>query len=238
MALILSIETSTIVCSVALAKNGVVVSKRENHDEKSHAKSLTLYIDEVLNESKVGFNQIDAIAVSKGPGSYTGLRIGVSVGKGLCYALGKPLIAINTLQLMCFSVINKIIKKEVFVDEFNKSTLLPMIDARRMEVYTGLYTSEGEKIREVAAEIINKESFAELLEKNKIVCFGDGAIKVNEIIKHKNFTYIPDICPLAENMAALSEESFKMKNFENTAYFEPFYLKDFVATIPKKNIFG
>jgi len=238
MALILNIETSTVVCSVALAKNGVVISKRENHDEKSHAKSLTLYIEEVLSESKVGFNQIDAIAVSKGPGSYTGLRIGVSVGKGLCYAIDKPLIAINTLQLMCFSIINKTRTKEIFISDFNKSILLPMIDARRMEVYTGLYTSDGQKIREVAAEIINKESFAELLEKNRIVCFGDGALKVNEVIKHQNFTYIPDICPLAENMTVLSEDYYKLKNFENTAYFEPFYLKDFVATIPKKNIFG
>lgn len=238
MALILNIETSTTVCSVALAKNGVVIGKRENHDDKSHAKSLTLYIDEVLKESKIPFSQIDAIAVSKGPGSYTGLRIGVSVGKGLCYALDKPLIAINTLQLMCFSIINKIASKEIIIDNMDNTILLPMIDARRMEVYTGLYSPEGKKVRDVAAEIINQNSFAELLEKNKIVYFGDGASKVNEIIKHPNFIFIPDIFPLAQNMVNLSEESYSIGNFENTAYFEPFYLKDFVATIPRKNIFG
>jgi tRNA threonylcarbamoyladenosine biosynthesis protein TsaB len=238
MALILNIETSTTVCSVALAENGKVISERENHDEKSHAKSLTIYIEEVLNESKIRYNQLDAISVSKGPGSYTGLRIGVSVGKGLCYALEKPLIAINTLQLMCFSIINKIALKEIFIDNFDDAILLPMIDARRMEVYTGLFNSEGKKVRDIAAEIVTKESYSEVLEKNKLVFFGDGAQKVNEIIKHPNFKFIPDIYPLAQNMVTISEEYYTIKKFENTAYFEPFYLKDFVATIPKKNIFG
>jgi len=238
MALILNIESSTTVCSVALAVNGKVISKRENHDEKTHAKSLTIYIEEVLNESKIRYNQLDAISVSKGPGSYTGLRIGVSVGKGLCYALDKPLIAINTLQLMCFSIINKIASKEIFIDNFDNTILLPMIDARRMEVYTGLFNSEGKKVREIAAEIITQNSYSEVLEKNKLLFFGDGAQKVNEIIKHPNFKFIPDIYPLAQNMVALSEEYYAIKKFENTAYFEPFYLKDFVATIPKKNIFG
>ncbi|MGE0089005.1 MAG: tRNA (adenosine(37)-N6)-threonylcarbamoyltransferase complex dimerization subunit type 1 TsaB [Bacteroidales bacterium] len=238
MALILNIETSTTVCSVALAKNGIAISKRENHDEKSHAKTLTIYIDEVLKEAKVNYNQLDAIAVSKGPGSYTGLRIGVSVGKGLCYALNKPLIAVNTLQLMCLGLINKVNSGEVPIENFSSSYLLPMIDARRMEVYTALYSSDAKVIKDVSAEIITPESYKEILDVSKIVCFGNGAFKASEIIKHPNFKFIPDIFTLAQYMTEISEEFYLMKKFEDIAYFEPFYLKDFVATVPKKNIFN
>ncbi len=238
MALILNIETSTTVCSVALAQNGIVISKRENHDEKSHAKTLTIYIDEVLKEAKVSFNQLDAIAVSKGPGSYTGLRIGVSVGKGLCYALNKPLIAVNTLQLMCLGLINKVNSGEVAIENFSSSYLLPMIDARRMEVYTALYSSDRKVIKDVSAEILTAESYEEILDVNRIVCFGNGAFKASELIKHPNFKYIADIYTQAQYMAEISEEFYLMKKFEDVAYFEPFYLKDFVATIPKKNIFN
>ncbi|OFX82799.1 MAG: tRNA (adenosine(37)-N6)-threonylcarbamoyltransferase complex dimerization subunit type 1 TsaB [Bacteroidetes bacterium GWF2_33_16] len=238
MALILTIETSTRVCSVALSDNGKIISKKESNDEKSHAKLLTLFIDDVLKESSVNYNQLDAIAVSKGPGSYTGLRIGVSVAKGLCYALDKPLIAINTLQLMCFGVIRRVSLGDLQLDGFSDAILVPMIDARRMEVYTALYNSKAEKIRDVTAEIITENSFYELLKIKKLICFGDGAQKAKEVIEHSNLIYIADVTPLAIDMVTLSDIAFSQQHFENTAYFEPFYLKDFVATIPKKNIFS
>ena len=238
MALILNIETSTTVCSVALADNGKDIIKRESNDEKSHAKLLTLFIDEILNESSIKYNQIDAIAVSKGPGSYTGLRIGVSAAKGLCYALDKPLIAINTLQLMSFGVIYKLKLKKILIEDHEKSLLIPMIDARRMEVYTAIFKTTGEKVSDVSAEILDENSYAEILKKNKLICFGDGAKKAEQIIHHPNLIFIPEIYPSAEDMVMLSQEIYDTRKFENTAYFEPFYLKDFIATIPKKNIFG
>jgi tRNA threonylcarbamoyladenosine biosynthesis protein TsaB len=238
MALILNIETSTSVCSVALVNNGQIINQKESNDEKSHAKLLTLFIDEVLKKSATGFNQIDAIAVSKGPGSYTGLRIGVSAAKGFCYALGKPLIAINTLQLMCFGLVRKIKSGEIFIENPETAVLVPMIDARRMEVYSAFFTINGEKIRDVEAEIINEKSFEVVLKKKQLICFGDGAKKATEVISHSNFVLVSDIYPSAQDMAELSEKAFLNKTFEDTAYFEPFYLKDFVATIPKKNIFS
>lgn len=238
MALILNIETSTTVCSVAISNNGKILSKRESHDEKSHAKQLTLFIDEVINESGFSYNQLDAIAVSKGPGSYTGLRIGVSAAKGLCYALEKPLIAINTLHLMCFGLIRQINSGKIAIDNFRDSILAPMIDARRMEVYNALFDSKGIKIKDVSAEIMHENSFDELLKSKQVICFGDGAQKVKEISKHNNLVFVSDIYPLAEDMVQLSEKHFTNKEFEDTAYFEPFYLKDFIATVPKKNIFG
>jgi tRNA threonylcarbamoyladenosine biosynthesis protein TsaB len=238
MALILNIETSTSVCSVALANNGQIICQKESNEEKSHAKLLTLFIDEVLKESATIFNQIDAIAVSKGPGSYTGLRIGVSVAKGLCYALGKPLIAINTLQLMCVGLVRKVKSGEIIIENTDTVVLVPMIDARRMEVYSALFTIKGEKIRDVEAEIINDNSFEELLKEKQLFCFGDGAIKAKEVIKHTSFMLVPGIYPSAQDMAELAEKAFCNKEIEDTAYFEPFYLKDFVATIPIKNIFN
>ena len=238
MAIILNIETSTRVCSVALSIDGAVINSMESNDEKSHAKHLTLFIDEVLKKSETNFQQLNAISISKGPGSYTGLRIGVSAAKGLCYALDKPLIAVNTLQLMSCGMIRVVKSGKVNISGFDDSVLVPMIDARRMEVYTAFFYSDAKKMGEVKAEIINDKSFNEILQTRKLVCFGDGAQKAQDVIKNPNFIFIDNIYPSAIDMANLSEMAYNSNKFENAAYFEPFYLKDFVATIPKKNIFG
>lgn len=236
MALILNIETSTTVCSVSLAKDGEILGFRESADEKSHAKLLTVYIDEIIKEQKVDFKDIDAVAVSMGPGSYTGLRIGVSTAKGLCYAKDIPLIAINTLQSMAHGVINRFNEDEQAVNNFEESLLVPMIDARRMEVYSSIFNTKGETVREIKAEIIEESSFSELLEKQQLIFFGDGSSKIKNTVTHKNAIYLDDIGTSSLYMCELAEEAFKNKKFENVAYFEPFYLKDFVATTPKKNI--
>ena len=231
MPLILNIETSTNVCSVALCDDGEIISKRENNEGKSHASLLTVFIDEILKEVSVDIKKLDAIAVSKGPGSYTGLRIGVSVAKGLCYGADLKLISINTLQGMASGAILK-------YPELEENTLLcPMIDARRMEVYSALFDSKGGFAREVKAEIIDENSFSEELDKQNILFFGDGSEKITNIIKHPNAKFIADFAPSAEYMTELSEKAFSENKFEDVAYFEPFYLKDFVATVPKKNIF-
>lgn len=237
MALILNIETSTRVCSVCISKDGIVKSFRESNDEKSHAKLLTIFIDEIVKEQNLHYNDFDAIAVSKGPGSYTGLRIGVSTAKGLCYAKDLPLIAINTLESMANGIILKANTNNLNIDGFENAILVPMIDARRMEVYSAFFNSKGEMLREVKAEIIDENSYVDILTKQKMIFFGDGSEKFTDIIKHENAIFAEKIYPSSKSMASLSEYAYFNKNFKDVAYFEPFYLKDFVATIPKKNIF-
>ena len=226
MPLILNIETATTVCSVALAKDGELLSYKEQNEGYTHAENLTVFIEEVVSKSGYAFKGIDAIAVSKGPGSYTGLRIGVSAAKGLCYALDKPLLSINTLEHTALFAMNNL-KSNVS----NLTSLFcPMLDARRMEVYCAVYGSQLNCIKETVAEIIDEHSFSELLKENKIIFFGDGAAKCKELLsKNANAIFIDDIFPSAKNMVTLSEEVFKNKQFEDVAYFEPFYLKDFVA---------
>jgi len=238
MALILNIETSTRICSVSISKNGKVLSFRESDDEKSHARLLNIFIKEILDEQQLIFDDFDAIAVSKGPGSYTGLRIGVSTAKGFCYAKDKPLIAINTLQSMAKGITEKVKNGELDLDGLDSSYLVPMIDARRMEVYSAFFNSEAEFVREVKAEIIEESSYKEILENKKMIFFGDGSEKIKETITHPNARFINNINPSSVYMAALSERAFEKKQFEDVAYFEPFYLKDFIASIPKKNIFN
>jgi len=224
MSLILNIETATAVCSVALAKDGKIISNKEQNEGYTHAENLTVFIEDVVTKSGFTFKDIDAIAVSKGPGSYTGLRIGISTAKGLCYALDKPLISVNTLLSLAKSqaASSKLQNEDVM--------LCPMIDARRMEVYCAIYDSKLNCVRETAAEIINENSFSDLLKKNKLLFFGDGAAKCKHILsKNTNAVFINDIFPSAKNMITLSEAAFKKNKFENVAYFEPFYLKDFVA---------
>ena len=237
MALILNIETSTRVCSVGISKDGKILSFRESDDEKSHARLLNLFIQELLQEQQMNLSDFDAIAVSKGPGSYTGLRIGVSTAKGFCYAKDLPLIAINTLQSMANGIIEKIHHNKLQMDDPDNSILVPMIDARRMEVYSAFFNLKAEFIRNVQAEIIDELSYLDILEKKQMVFFGDGSEKIQETITHKNAVFISNIHPSSLSMAALSEKAYQNKQFENVAYFEPFYLKDFVATVPKKNIF-
>ncbi len=237
MALILNIETSTQVCSVCVSLDGVVKGIQESNEEKSHAKLLTIFIDQLLNELDYKIDDFDAISISKGPGSYTGLRIGVSTAKGLCYAKDIPLIAINTLQSMANGIILKANSNDISVDDFENSILVPMIDARRMEVYSAFFNSKGEFIRDVKAEIIDENSYQDILRKQKIIFFGDGSEKIREVIKHENAVFVKNFNPSSSYMAGLSEIAFREKQFEDVAYFEPFYLKDFIATVPKKNIF-
>ena len=235
MALILNIETSTEVCSVVIARDGEVIHSRENLTGQNHAKLITVFIDELLAESKLNIEQLDAVAVSGGPGSYTGLRIGVSVAKGICYASQLPLIAITSLEAMAYHVIHN--SKPVENDETSNALYCPMIDARRMEVYTAFYDIHGVQIREIHADIIDHQSYLSYLENNHVYFFGNGAAKCRDAITHPHAIFLNGIITSAENMVPLAERDFQLKKFADVAYYEPFYLKDFVATIPVKNIF-
>ncbi|WP_175635176.1 tRNA (adenosine(37)-N6)-threonylcarbamoyltransferase complex dimerization subunit type 1 TsaB [Pedobacter ghigonis] len=226
MAKILQIETATAVCSVALSVDGKTVSVKEETGQNLHASRLTLFIDEVLKNAGLNYSELDAIAVSKGPGSYTGLRIGVSTAKGLCYALDKPLIAIETLKMMAAG----------FESENPDYTGLigPMIDARRMEVYTSVFDTSLNVLLPTEAKIIDETSFADLLATQQITFLGDGAAKCADVLTHENAHFDAANFNTAAYMSALAETAFQQRNFEDVAYFEPFYLKDFVVTQPKK----
>jgi tRNA threonylcarbamoyladenosine biosynthesis protein TsaB len=224
MALILNLETATTVCSVSLGKDGQLLALKEHFGDYSHSENLTLFIEDVLQQANLKLSDIDAIAVSKGPGSYTGLRIGVSTAKGLCYSLDKPLIASPTLKCLAHTISNS--KLQIS----DSALFCPMIDARRMEVYCAVYDVNNKEIKSTAAEIIDENSFVDLLKENTIYFFGDGAEKCKSVLsKNKNAIFLDDIFPSAKNMIPLSEQAFNNKQFEDIAYFEPFYLKDFVA---------
>ena len=229
MSLILNIETATSVCSVALARNGQLLGLRESNTKNSHSSVLTLFMDEVLKSADVELADIDAIAVSEGPGSYTGLRIGVASAKGLCYALEKPLIGVSTLQSMAFGMMNSV--SEV---PGTNTLYCPMIDARRMEVYSAIFDEHLREIREIRAEIIDENSFMEYLVKNKIVFAGDGALKCRPFIdKHPNAVFSETFQVSSKFMITISEQKYLQNKIEDLAYFEPYYLKDFVAGKPR-----
>ncbi|WP_299133246.1 tRNA (adenosine(37)-N6)-threonylcarbamoyltransferase complex dimerization subunit type 1 TsaB [uncultured Tenacibaculum sp.] len=222
MSIILNIETATKNCSVSIAKNGdVLASKELNNGNYSHAEKLHPFIQDVLNEASISIHEIDAVAVSKGPGSYTGLRIGVSATKGLCFSFDVPLIAVDTLKSLSMNA------------NIDEGLIVPMIDARRMEVYSAIYDKNYNQVREIRAEIIDENSFEELLTDNKVYFLGDGSEKCKNIITHRNAIFIDEKFPSAKEMALLSFEKHKKNDIEDVAYFEPFYLKDFVA-IPEK----
>ncbi len=226
MALILNIETANKVCSVSLAKDGQLMAFKEHNGDYSHAENLTLFIEDVLLQAGVKLQIVDAIAVSMGPGSYTGLRIGVSAAKGLCYALDKPLIAISTLKHLAFSISNNLITT---IDN-DKLQFCPMLDARRMEVYCAIFDFSNNEIKPTAAEIMDENSFSGFLNEKISYFFGDGAAKCKELLSvHENMIFIDNVFPSAINMIALSEQAYINKQFEDIAYFEPFYLKDFIA---------
>ncbi len=227
MAVILSIETSTSVCSVSLSKDGVCIAEKMDFEGPAHASLLNIFIQEMLDFASKNQLKLDAVAVSCGPGSYTGLRIGVSTAKGICFGLDIPLIGINTLEIMADTV-----KSQV---EPN-ALLCPMIDARRMEVYAAFYNTKGECVKPTAADIIDENSYLDLLDKHAIYFFGNGADKCKNTITHMNANFISDIHPLAKNMAILAQAAFNKKKLEDVAYFEPFYLKEFVATTPKNKV--
>ena len=233
MALILNIESSTDICSVSIARDGKTLVLKESRDKKSHAALIPVFIEELSAILRIDLPDLDAVAVSMGPGSYTGLRIGVSTAKGIAYGAGIKLIGIPTLQAMALNVTQK-----SGIDKLKEKILLcPMIDARRMEVFTALYTTSNVLYKEIAAEIIRPGIFSDILEKYEIWFFGNGAEKCKNVIPHSNARFIEAIEPSAAWIAELSEKAFQEKQFEDIAYFEPFYLKDFIATIPKKNIF-
>lgn len=231
MATIISIETSTEVCSVSIAKNGEVVWEKRHMEGQAHSTLLAPYVQEALTFAKSNEIKIDATAVSSGPGSYTGLRIGVSTAKGLCYGMDTPLLSIDTLKIMAKSARNKLQGETNYL-------LCPMIDARRMEVYTAFFTPELKKIVETSADIIDENSYKEILDKQIVYFFGNGAEKCKSVITHSNARFLDNIVPLACDMRLLAEEEFSNKNFKDVAYFEPAYLKEFVATVSKNKVLG
>lgn len=228
MTLILSIETATPVCSVALAKDNNVLGIKESTEKNSHAEVVTVFIDELLKENKFTYSDLDAIAVSKGPGSYTGLRIGVSTAKGMCYALDIPLISVNTLHSLAFGA-----SLNLNIESSFPILFCPMLDARRMEVYSAFFDEQIKEVRESKAEIIDIDSFKTYLEKNQVIFFGDGADKCKDLIQHSNAVFLENVFPSAKNMAGIVLDKFNKQQFEDVAYFEPFYLKDFIAGTPK-----
>ncbi len=231
MAVILLIETATAVCSVGLSIGGKIIAIRESQIKNSHASLVTVFSREIISEAGISFNDIDAFAVSKGPGSYTGLRIGVSTAKGFAYATGKKLLAINSLQSIAMGMVKRIVDKK---KDPKNMLFCPMIDARRMEVYTAVYDFQGNEIIKTEAIVVDKNSFSELLNKKQMCFAGDGALKCKSLLKHKrNTTFLDDIFPSTSYMAALAEKRFNNNLFEDVAYFEPFYLKEFIAGISK-----
>jgi len=228
MACIVHIETATDVCSVALSENGAILTSEECYDGPNHNVVLAPYVDEMVSFADSHAIPIDAVAVSCGPGSYTGLRIGVSTAKGLCYGRGLKLISVPTLQLLCVPLL---LHREDIPEE---ALLCPMLDARRMEVYSALYTRSLSTVKDVSAEIIDDKSYRDYLEKQPVVFFGNGAEKCKEVIKHPNALFIDGVKPLAKNMLPLAERAFMQSQWQDVAYFEPFYLKEFVTTQARK----
>ncbi len=225
MALVLQIETATAACSIALAKDGDVLGFKQVNGRNLHAEVITRFIEEIIADAGLSYYNLDAIAVSCGPGSYTGLRIGISTAKGLCFALDKPLIAVETLAAMAEGVAG--------MDEYNNQEdllLCPMIDARRMEVYTAIFNMQGERIRLTSAEIVDENSFADILQNNRVLFFGDGAEKCFNILQaNPNALYLPGFLNSAAHLTKKAAQKFNVEEFEDVAYFEPYYLKDFIA---------
>ena len=221
---LLNIETSTKICGVSLSKDGQLIDHHESSEGNAHAANLAVFIDDLIKRNKLQYRDLSAIAISEGPGSYTGLRIGTSTAKGLCYALDIPLIAISTLQSMAAHALS------LYNQDFN-GIFRPLIDARRMEVYSQAFDQELNAIDEIRAIVIDNESFVEELEKQVIVFFGDGAEKCQESIQHKNALFFDQAEASALGMVQLSYQKFQHKEFVDVAYFEPFYLKEFIAAV-------
>ena len=218
MAVILCLETSTTNCSVAIAVDGEIIALQEDNNNKySHAEKLHSFIDQVLAESGTLKSSLQAIAVSKGPGSYTGLRIGVSAAKGLCFAMDVPLIAIPTLEALAHQAV------------IENGCIISMLDARRLEVYAAVFSSDNNQIRETKAEVLDENSYDDYLKTNKVFFIGDGVQKFKALCKHKNAVFIDNKLPSAKQIGALAELKYHKNDFEDVAYFEPYYLKDFIA---------
>jgi tRNA threonylcarbamoyladenosine biosynthesis protein TsaB len=234
--LILHIETATDICSVALSEGDRKLSLIESDQERSHASLLNSFIRQSVAQAGKELKDLHGVAVSKGPGSYTGLRIGVSTAKGLTYALEIPLLATGTLESMASGSPSHAEVRELISIHDDRLLLCPMLDARRMEVYAGFYTIKGYLFRQVSADIIDEESYREILEAHPVCFFGNGADKCKAVLDHPNAHFIDGINPSAATMIAPALKKYQLKQFEDVAYFEPFYLKDFIATVPKKKV--
>ena len=230
MARILLIETSTALCSAALAEDGAITAYKESSAPKAHASLTAVFIQEMLEERNMTLADCEAVCVSMGPGSYTGLRVGVSTAKGLCFGSGKPLLAVGTLDTLVAQAADAATS-----EEGSYSFIIPMIDARRMEVYTAVFAPDGTQITETAPAIIDENSFAEYLEQDPVLFIGDGAGKCADVIRHPN-AHFCQCYPKASAMLEPALQAYKEKRFEDVAYFEPFYLKEFVATVSKKKL--
>jgi tRNA threonylcarbamoyladenosine biosynthesis protein TsaB len=232
---ILHIETATDICSVALSDGNEILAVLETAIGKSHAGVLTVFIDEIFQETKIVTTSLNAISVSMGPGSYTGLRIGVSVAKGLSYGLNLPLIAVPTLEAM-FHGMKRILELKMDYSDL-PDIFIPMIDARRMEVYMTIYDKNGNQLESIKALIVDQDSFNTYLNDKKVCFFGNGASKMENIVVHNNAIYINDFNLSSSDLVSLALNRYRNNIFEDVAYFEPFYLKEFLTTTPKKNIF-
>ena len=231
--MILCLETATPSCSVALVHNGEVLACEEDPKGQNHSEKITLFIDSVMKKAGISYDQLDAVAVSMGPGSYTGLRIGVSTAKGICYAVSKPLIAVETLHAMAFGGLSVVSGRFLRSQSSVEMTLVPMIDARRMEVYAAIFDENVNKIKDTEAVIIDENSFADLKKDHHLYLFGDGADKCAELFANDDkITVIKDFYCSAKYMNTIAQQKFNNSEFVNVAYFEPFYLKDFVPGTP------
>jgi len=227
---LLHIDTANQFCSVALSEDNHLIGLHETSEKNAHSRVITIFIQQLLEENKIKPAELSAVAVSMGPGSYTGLRIGVSAAKGLCFALNIPLIGINTLQLMALGTIEAAGDTGILTSD---ALVCPMIDARRMEVYSALYDWKGNEIRETLAEILDEKSYSDLIGRQPVIFSGNGTEKLKPLISgHKNALFADNFNPSAKYMIGIAYQKFLMAQFENTAYCEPFYLKDYIAGAP------
>lgn len=229
MSRIILIETSTPLCSTALVEDGKVVCERLSDEPRAHASKTALFVSEMLSEKGLKVSDCDAVAVSKGPGSYTGLRVGVSTAKGLCFGAGIPMISVGTLDTLVWQALDGNMLPE------GCRYIIPMIDARRMEVYTGIFTPDGKQISPTVAQIIDADSFKDQLAEGPVLFIGDGADKCKDTLTSPNARFI-QCCPKAASMMHPAIDALEVKRFEDVAYFEPFYLKEFITTVSKKKI--
>ena len=230
MARIILIETSTALCSVALAEDGRIIAYKESETPRAQASLTAPFVKELLDARGIGVRDCDAVCVSKGPGSYTGLRVGVSTAKGLCFGAGIPLIAVGTLDTLVYQAADEGLLPA------GCRHVVPMVDARRMEVYTAVFTPDGRQLIDTRPQVIEPDSFADLLAEGPVLFIGDGADKCRETLTHPNARFV-QCCPKASAMLRPAFAAWNEKRLEDTAYFEPFYLKEFIATVPRNKIF-
>lgn len=225
---IILIETSTSLCSAAIAEDGAIVAVRESAGTREHASLTAPFVKEMLDERGLKARDCDAVCVSMGPGSYTGLRVGVSTAKGLCFGAGIPLLAIDTMEILYQQGIDA-------VSEGGFKYIVPMIDARRMEVYAAVYSAAGDRLTEIEPQVVTPESFAAQLEEGPVLFIGDGALKCKDVLSSPNAFFL-EACPRASAMLRPAEKAFKEGKFQDVAYFEPLYIKQFIAKVSTKNV--